>query len=154
MDWKGDRQETRWGAVALGWIVAMLAGVVISPVLRLLYGLFSAPPVERVELTPALVVISLASGFVAYLIGGYAAARLAGHAGGRHGALTAVYGLIVGIVLAVVFSFFGVLFAEGVAMPPVGFGLAGEALMAGLILFLINLFGGFVGGKLGEPARR
>ncbi len=147
-----DARETRWGAVGLGWVVAVLAGIVISPILRLLYGLFAEPPVERGEFTAAMVVVSLVSGFLAYLIGGYAAARLAGHAGGKHGALTAVFGLIVGIVLAAVLSLFGVLFVEGVAVPPVGFGLAGAALIAGLLLFLVNLFGGFVGGKLGDPA--
>ncbi len=152
MDGSDDARETRWGAVGLGWVVAVLAGIVISPILRLLYGLFAEPPVERGEFTAAVVVVSLVSGFLAYLIGGYAAARLAGHAGGKHGALTAVFGLIVGIVLAAVLSLFGVLFVEGVAVPPVGFGLAGAALIAGLLLFLVNLFGGFVGGKLGDPA--
>ena len=141
-----------WGAVALGWAAASLAGLLVSPVLRRLYGLFVEQPVERGAFTVALVVVSLVAGFLAYLIGGYAAARLAGCAGGKHGALTAVLGLVVGIVLAAILSLFGVLFAEGVAVPPVGFGLAGSALVAGLLLFLANLFGGFVGGKLGEPA--
>jgi hypothetical protein len=53
----------------------------------------------------------------------------------------------VGLVLALL----GIVFAEGVAVPPAGFGLAGAAPVAGLILFLADLFGGFVGGKLGEP---
>ena len=39
-----------------------------------------------------------------------------------------------------------------VALPPVGFGMAGAALIAGLVLFLVNLFGGYIGGKLGEPS--
>ncbi len=38
-------------------------------------------------------------------------------------------------------------------MPQAGFGLVGEALLAGLALFLANLVGGCVGGKLGEPPR-
>jgi len=136
----------------MGWAVAVLAGLVISPLLRILYTSLSEPPGERGELTATLVVISLAAGFLSYLMGGYVAARMAGRSGGKHGSLTAVFGLIVGLVLAVVLGLFGAVFAEGVALPPAGFGLAGAALLAGLILFLTNLFGGFVGGKLGEPA--
>jgi hypothetical protein len=34
----------------------------------------------------------------------------------------------------------------------VNFGMAGVALIAGLVLFLINLLGGYIGGKLGEPS--
>ncbi len=146
-------RDTRWGAVAFGWIVAVLMGIMISPILRLLYGLFAEPPVERGELTVALVVISLVAGFLSYLVGGYVAARMARYSGGKHGALTAVFGLIVGIILAIVLALFGIVFAEGVAVPPVSFGLAGVAVVAGLVLFLVNLFGGFVGGKLGEPSR-
>jgi len=143
--------DTRWGAIALGWAIAVVAGVVISPTARLLYGLFAGPTVERGELTAALVVVSLVSGFLAYLIGGYVAARVAGRAGGKHGALTSFFGLAFGIVLAVLFTLLGVIFAEGVALPPAAFGLANAALLAGLILFLVNMFGGYVGGKLGDP---
>ena len=142
------KRDTRWSAVTLGWGVAVLAGVVVSPVLRILYSLIAEPRMERGELTVALVVVSLVSGFLSYLLGGYVAARAAGRAGGKHGALTAFFGLIVGVVLAV----FGLVFAEGVAVPPASFGLGRTALLAGLILFLTNLFGGFVGGKLGEPS--
>ena len=143
---------TSWSAVALGWGVASLAGIVISPALRLAYGLFAEPPVGQGGLTGTLVVVSLVAGFLAYVIGGYVAARTAGHAGGKHGMFTALFGLVVGLVLAAIFSGFGILFAEGVAMPPVSFGFAGAALVAGLLLFLTNLFGGYVGGKLGEPS--
>lgn len=143
----------RWGAVVLGWAVAVLAGIVISPLLRMVYGLFAEPSIERGELTISIVVISLTSGFLSYLIGGYVAARLARYSGGKNGAMTAVFGLVAGIVLAVILGVFGVVFTEGVAVPPVGFGLAGRALLAGSILFLINLFGGYVGGQLGEPSR-
>ena len=148
---EGKQDGIRWGAVSSGWAVAALVGVLISPVLRLLYGLLAKPPIERGEFTASVVVVSLVSGFLSYLIGGYVAARLVRYAGGKHGALTAVIGLIVGIILAVILTFSHITFAEGVAVPPAGFGLVGPALVAGLVLFLINLFGGFVGGKLGEP---
>jgi hypothetical protein len=70
---------------------------------------------------------------------------------GLNGAMAAVLGLAVGLVLTTVLAAFGVLFSEGVTVPPAGFGFAGAALLAGLLLFLANLMGGYVGGKLGEP---
>jgi uncharacterized membrane protein len=73
--------------------------------------------------------------------------------GGLNGAMTAVFGLILGLVVSAILAVLGVTFAEGVAMPPANFGLAGGVLLAGLVLFLVNLFGGYVGGKLGEPSR-
>ena len=144
-------QEIRWGAAAMGWIVASAAGVLLSPAIRFLYGLVVEPTVERGEFTSTVVAISLVSGFLAYLLGGYVAGKVAGHSGGLNGAMTAVFGLAVGLVLASVLALFGVLFSEGVTMPPAGFGFAGTALLAGLLLFLVNLLGGYVGGKLGEP---
>jgi hypothetical protein len=146
-------KRIRWGVVALGWVVAVFSGIVISTILRQLYGLLTGSPVERGELTATLVVISSVSGFLSYLIGGYTAAKTARYSGGKHGALTAVFGLIVGVILAIILSLVGVAFAEGVGVPPAAFGPTGAAWAAGLILFLVNLFGAFVGGKLGEPSR-
>ena len=65
--------------------------------------------------------------------------------------MSAVLGLIVGIILVIIFTLFGIVFAEGVAVPPANFGVTSVALVSGAVLFLINLFGGYVGGKLGEP---
>lgn len=141
----------RWGAAALGWIVASAAGVLLSPIFRFLYGLAAKPPAERGEFTATVVAISVLSGFIAYLLGGYVAGRIAGKSGGLNGAMTAVIGLAVGLVLTAVLAAFGVLFSEGVAVPPAGFGFARAALLAGLLLFVANLMGGYVGGTLGEP---
>ncbi len=146
-----SKSVVSWRAVSLGWAAAVFAGFAINPFLRSLYGLLSEPPVERGRFTAAIVVVSLVSGFLAYLIGGYVAARTARSPGGKNGAMTAVLGLIVGSVLAVVLAVFGTVFPEGVALPPAGFGLAGGTLLASVVLFLVNLFGGYVGGKLGEP---
>ena len=141
----------RWGAAALGWMVASAAGVILSPAIRFLYGLAARPPAERGEFTATVVAISVLSGFIAYLLGGYVAGRIAGASGGLNGAMTAVIGLAVGLVLTAVLATFGVLFSEGVAVPPAGFGFARAALLAGLLLFVANILGGYVGGKLGEP---
>lgn len=142
-----------WAAAALGWVTAVVAGFAVSPLLRILYGLVVEPAARRGEFTTAIVVISVVSGFLAYLIGGWVAGRMAGHSGGLHGAMTAVFGLALGLFLAAMLASFGLVVSEGVAVPPVSFGLTDGALLAGLVLFLINLFGGYVGGKLGEPSR-
>lgn len=143
----------RWGSVALGWLVATVVGALISLIFGGLYGLVDEPATRGGEITAGFVVTSLVSGFLAYLAGGFVAGRSAGHSGGLNGAMTAVFGLILGVIVGAILAILGVTFAEGVAMPPANFGLAGGVLLAGLVLFLVNLFGGYVGGKLGEPSR-
>lgn len=142
------RIGARWASIALGWLVALLAGAMISPVLWDLFGLGPEPPGERGDFTAAVVVF-LVSGFLVYLLGGYVAARLAGHPRGLNGAMTAVFGLIFGVIL----GFFGASFAFGVALPPINFGSGVGIWLTSLVPFLINLLGGYVGGKLGEPSR-
>jgi hypothetical protein len=146
-------KRIRWRSIALGWLVAAVAGSLISLLVSGLYGLVDEPPVGGGEITAGFVVISLVSGFLAYLAGGFVAGRSAGYSGGLNGAMTAVFGLILGLVVAALLAVLGITFAEGVAMPPANFGVAGGVLVAGLVLFLVNLFGGYVGGKLGEPSR-
>ena len=141
----------RWGSVALGWLVAAVAGSLISLLFSGLYGLVE--PEGGGKITAGPVVISLVPGFLAYLLGGFVAGRSARRSGGLNGAMTAVFGLILGLVVAAILAVLGVTFVEGVAMPPANFGLARDALLAGLVLFLVNVFGGYVGGKLGEPSR-
>ncbi len=143
----------RWGSVALGWMVAVVVGLLLSLIFGGLYGLVDAQPAGGGEITAGFVVISLVSGFLAYLAGGFVAGRSAGYSGGLNGAMTAVFGLIFGLVVGVVLTVLGVTFAQGVAVLPANFGLTGGVLLAGAILFLVNLFWGYVGGKLGEPSR-
>ncbi len=71
------------------------------------------------------------------MVGGYVAARLAVYPGGLNGAMMAVLGAT---------------YALGVALPPVIFGSGVSAAVAGLVPFLVDLFGGFVGGKLGKSS--
>jgi hypothetical protein len=143
----------RWGSVVLGWLVASVAGVLFSLFFAGLYGWVAGPPAEGRDVSAGVVVISLVAGFLAYLSGGFVAGRSAGYSGGVNGAMTAVFGLIVGLVVGAILAVFGATFAQGVAMPPTNFGLTGGDLLTGLLLFLVNLFGSYIGGKLGEPLR-
>src|SRR3712207_9410484 len=99
----------KWGAVALGWVVAVVAGIVINFILRILFGLFVEFPPDPTELTVGVIVVSLLSGFLAYLVGGYAAGRSARVSGGLNGAMTAVVGFILGIILGIIFGFLDLL---------------------------------------------
>ena len=147
----GTAQDTRWGAVTLGLATAVLTGVVLSASLRSLYGLLVGPGIERGAFSAATVVVSLVAGFLYYLLGGYLVAKVACRSGRRHGVLSAFAGVVLGILLASALAPFRAVFAEGVALPPACFGLRGDALVAGLVLFVVNLFGGIVGGTVGEP---
>lgn len=148
-----ERKGVRWGSVALGWLVAATAGAAIRPLLGALYGSLTALPAEVGAPNATALVLALVSGFLAYLLGGFTAGRSSGHSGALNGAMTAVLGLVLGLAASAVLAPFDAVFAWGVAAPPANFGLGGQALAAGLLLFFSDLFGGYVGGQLGEPTR-
>lgn len=70
--------------------------------------------------------------------------------GALHGTMTAVFGLALGIVLAVALAIFGTTFDQGAAIPPVNISLAGGA----LFLFLANLLGAAWEASGASPATR
>jgi len=132
--------------------VAFAVGIIVSTVFRGSYGLATGVTPIPGEVTTTVVVLAMVSGFWASLVGGFVAGRAARRSGGLHGATMALLGLALGILLAAVLAVFGVIFVEAVAAPPACFGIGGGGLQAGLVVFLGNLFGGFVGGMLGAPA--
>ena len=136
----------RWGGVAIGWLVALLAGLLLSPSVRGLYDVLSGSPVPTEKFTAGLVIVSLLSGFLAYLLGGYVAGRFARRAGGANGAMTAVLGAAMGAALGSL----GVASSGGIWVATLSRGSAGLVLAVVVVLFLADLFGGYVGGKLGE----
>jgi uncharacterized membrane protein AbrB (regulator of aidB expression) len=96
----------RWESIALGWLVALPAGLLLGPLLR-------GASVTPGKLTPGLVIVSVVTGFLAYLFGGYVAGRFARRASGLHGAMTAVLGAAAGAVLGA----FGVAVSGGFSSP-------------------------------------
>ena len=136
----------RWEGVALGWLVAIPAGLLLSPLLREAYDALTGASVMRGKLTPGLVIVSLVSGFLAYLFGGYVAGKVARRAGGLHGAMTAILGAATGAILGT-FDVSG-----GILATLIGLGFGEVTASTTLALFLAYLFGGYIGGKLGEPS--
>lgn len=151
------KENVRWRAVILGWAVAIVTGIVINLLFEAAHvWLFGGNPLDLTGLTAAVVAISLVSGFLAHFAGGYVAGRRARAFGGLNGVMVAVLGFVfvvaaVVIVSAIVVATAGVVLAGGgIPLPPVTLGFVGSALLAGLALFVFNLLGGYLGGKLGE----
>jgi hypothetical protein len=138
----------RWEGVALGWLVAIPAGLLLSPILRGAYDALSGASVTPGKFTSGLVIVSIVSGFVTYLFGGYVAGKFAKRAGGLHGAMTAILGAATGAVLGT----FGVAVSGGILVTLIGLGFGEVTASIALALFLAYLFGGYIGGKLGEPS--
>ena len=138
----------RWEGVALGWFVAIPAGLLLSPILRDAYDVLTGTSVMPGKLTSGLVIVSLVSGFLAYIFGGYVAGKFARRAGGLHGAMTAILGAATGAVLAA----FGVAVSGGILVTLIGVGFGEVTASTALALFLAYVFGGYIGGKLGEPS--
>jgi hypothetical protein len=97
--------------------------------------------------------------FLAFLCGGYVAGRLARFDGGRNGAATVLWGILLIVVFLLVGSllpgpFFDLLrgFVGGSVAPAVSSltetGLAGAGIVVGALL--LELLGGFLGGRLGH----
>lgn len=139
----------------MGWTAAILTGVVFNLVFRAAHRwLFDGASLEFAD-TTALVTISLVSGFLAHSVGGYVTGRGSRSWGGLNGAMVAVLGTaaVVAafvIVAAIALATAGALFTGGVSLPPALAGFGGGLLLALLALFVFNLLGGYLGGKLGE----
>ena len=154
---RGVSEKTNWRAVIIGWAVAIATGVVLNLLFEAAHVLlFGGDVLNPDNLTIALVTLSLLSGFLAHFAGGYVAGRKARAHGGLQGAMVAVLGFLFVVATAVIISAIvvataGVFLVEGgLALPALTLGLAGGALLASLVLLVLNVLGGFFGGKLGE----
>ena len=150
-------QDIDWNAVALGWVVALAAGFVLTLVFGLI-GLAAGDGPGRAtggEVTAGSFLLSLVVGFLSYLAGGYVAGRRARGAGPLHGAMTAVFGLVIAVIVAIILLVIALLFLEGdIPRSPGVLGVASGGFLAGLISFLVNLAGGYLGGRLGGSPER
>ncbi len=152
-----------WLASFIGCVFAVVCGGVL---LLLLSGLVLAPLEFTLDLEgretdaatiTGLVIVGLTL-FLAFFVGGYVAGRLVRFDGGRNGAATVLWGILLSVIVTLFGSFlpgalFGLLqdFVETSVLPAIGglteIGLTGLAIIASALL--LELLGGFLGGRLG-----
>jgi len=145
---------TAWGAALGGWIASIGAMALLAPAIGTL---LANVRVGTNDLAPAVpVVLGL---FLAYLIGGYVAGRMAGYRTSWHGMMTAFFSLFVVLVLMLAgyAADRGLLAMTGVesladVMPGVrdlDITTSGNAVTFGALLgFLASIFAGWLGGVL------
>lgn len=110
------------------------------------------------ELSIASLVGGLITLFIAFLIGGWAAGRIARYDGGKNGLLTAVWAIVLAAILSGVAAALGAKYDvfRNVELPQ--FFSRDAATIGGIVSALIAiaamLLGGFLGGKWGERYHR
>ena len=110
------------------------------------------------ELSIASLVGGLITLFIAFLIGGWAAGRIARYDGGRNGLLTAVWAIVLAAVLSGLGAWLGAKYDvfRNVELPQ--FFSRDAATIGGIVSALVAiaamLLGGFLGGKWGERYHR
>jgi hypothetical protein len=153
-----------WLASFIGSVFALVCGGILLSFSGYLLGFLGftlnreQPFTLDTALIAGLVVIGLVL-FLAYFLGGYVAGRLARFDGGRNGAATVLWG----ILLYFIFALFGTFlpgplsellqgFGRNSVQPAIASlteaGLAGLGIVIGALL--LELLGGFLGGRLGN----
>ncbi len=141
------RSATSWGSVLGGWLATLGAITIMVPLASLLVGALPALQSGVDDPTLALpVVIAL---FVASLIGGYVAGRLAGYRTSWHGLMSAIWGLFIGLlgplVAPAAASSLGLL----ATMPGLDTATFANAVtFGGMLGFAALVVGGWLGGVL------
>ncbi len=141
-------------ALVCGGVLLSLAALVMVNLLGLAINL-GGSQFDATVIT-SLVIVGLAL-FVAYFLGGYVAGRLARFDGGRNGAATVLWGILLTVLLALFGSLlpglgFVQVFVQDSVIPATS-GLAEAGLVGlGIIIgaLLLELLGGFLGGRLGN----
>jgi hypothetical protein len=156
-----------WLASFIGCVFALVSGSIL---LLLLSGLVLAPlgftlDLEGRELDTAIITGLAIVGFIFFLVfffGGYVTGRLVRFDGGRNGAATVGWAILLGVIFAVFgFLLAGLLpgsvfelvrgFQNGVlstASDLTTLGIVGAGIVVGALLLV--LLGGFIGGRLGN----
>lgn len=158
------------GAQLVGMLTALAMTILVAGLLGAAIGgiAFETGIDERLNATAEEVSIaSVIAGIVvlaiAFLVGGWAAGRMSRYDGGRNGLMTAVWFLLLGVILAGLGLWVGAEYnvAAQVALLPDWFGtwfegqdLATGAVVSGVVAILVILAAGFLGGKLGERFHR
>ncbi len=155
VDWLASFIGCIFALVCGGLLLLLFGGLVLAP---LDFSLDLQSQTLSASVMTGLVVIGLAL-FLAFFVGGYVAGRLVRFDGGRNGALTAAWGLLLAGLLAIFPAFLpGTLFrllrdvVNESVLPAIGNLLAvggvGLGILFGAVLLMI--LGGLFGGRFGN----
>src|SRR5438105_4787162 len=146
---------TSWGAILDGWLAAVGVAAILTPIVGvLLTGLYTTR--GYASTVPILAAVA-----ISYLVGGYAAGRMAGYRTSWHGMMVAFFGLFVVLALLIVDIAFALgLFgapARLVQIMPLVMGVAlfesaATFAFGGALSILMAIFAAWLGG-LFAPAR-
>src|SRR5215208_5565263 len=155
---------TSWVSVVLGWLAALGAGLIlsglVSGIIGAIFGTAGRQGLTEGGVTALIgLLITL---LLAFLIGCYAAGRMASRSGLKHGLLVPLLALAVTLVLAIVGGLLGISFIDqlsGVTLPQGAEQSAQQAApqqglgtilsVSGILALLFPFIGGAIGGLWG-----
>ena len=155
VDWLASFIGCVFALVCGGLLLLLLAGIVLAP---LDFSLDLQSQTIDASVITGLVVVGVAL-FLAYFVGGYVAGRMVRFDGGRNGALTVGWGLLLVGLLAIFPAFLpGTLFrlvreaVDQSIAPAIGGLIATGAVGIGITIgaVLLMILGGFFGGRFGN----
>lgn len=142
-------RSTSWGSVLGGWLAGLGALAILFPVAAIGAGM--SPAAEARVDDPTLAFPLVVALFVSWLIGGYVAGRMAGYRRSWHGLMSAVWGLFVGLLVAIVAGGSAADFA-GASLPRLDVSAYDTATVFGFVLGIAGVIvGGWLGGVLSPP---
>jgi hypothetical protein len=159
-----EDRGTSWVSVVLGWLAALGAGLILSGIVSGIVGaIFGTAGRQGLTEggTTALIGL-LITLLLAFLIGSYAAGRMAARQGLKHGLLVPLLALAVTLLLAIVGGLLGVSFIDqlsGITLPQGAQQSAQQAApqqglgtilsVSGILALLFPFIGGAIGGLWG-----
>ena len=164
-----EERKTSWLSVILGWLTALGGGLILSGIVSGIVGaIFGTAGRQGLTEggTTALIGL-LITLLLAFMIGGYAAGRMASRSGLKHGVLVALLAVVVTLVLAIIGGALGVSFIDqlsGITLPQGAQSGAQQAApeqglgtiltVSGILALLFPFIGGALGGLWGARTGR
>jgi hypothetical protein len=161
-----QKPGTSWISIIFGWLTSLGASLIVAGIIGALVGVMLGAgqpvPGAATESTIAGLIGLFITLFVAFLMGGYCAGRMARRSGVKHGLLVAALASVVTLVLAGIGALVGTRFIEGmggVALPSLpadaskqsmGITLTVALILTRLIPFIAGAIGGAWGAKTGR----
>lgn len=160
---------TSWIGALIGMLTALGAALLLSGIIgAIVVFIVALLAVDGSETAAGITSLAgvLATLFLSYLMGGYAAGRVSSRKGTKHGVLAALLGVVVTILLVLIGTVAGFGISDnlsGVVLPDVpadeeqqqGLGsLLAFSAISGILILILPFIGGAVGGAWGARTGR